>query len=354
MADRTAPGYVGTLSAEHDLSLFQIAVEAAGEAVIITSAELEAPGPRIAYVNPAFTRMTGYALDEVVGKSPRILQGPRTDRAVLDRMRADLATHGSFRGEVVNYRKDGTAYTLEWHVTGARDQAGQVTHWVSIQRDISDRKALEERQVILLAELQHRVRNNLALIRSIARRTAETSASAEDYAMHLNGRMDVLARVQSLISQDPVTGIGLGSLISDELLAHAAKEGQQAKLTGPTVLLRPRAAELLGLAVHELATNAVKYGALRTARGRVSVTWRVDEVDGEPSLVLEWAEKGGSIASTAPRRRGFGTVLLEQTLAYEMQAEATQRFMPGGLTWTLMLPLREQLSGKANRDEADA
>ncbi|MER2265363.1 HWE histidine kinase domain-containing protein [Methylobacterium oxalidis] len=344
MADRIVPDAVGSLSAERDLSLFKVAVEAAGEAVIITAAELDAPGPQIAYVNPAFTRMTGYTLNEVVGQSPRILQGARTDRAVLDRMPAELTTGKAFRGEVINYRKDGTAYVLEWHVTGARDEAGQVTHWVSVQRDISDRKALEERQTVLLAELQHRVRNNLALIRSIARRTAETSVTAEDYAMHLNGRMDVLARVQTLISQDPTNGIDLGSLISDELLAQTAREGQQAKLTGPPVLLRPRAAELLGLAMHELATNAMKYGALRTARGRVSVTWRVDEVDGEPSLVLEWAETGGSIASTAPRRSGFGTAMLEKTLAYELQAEATQHFVPGGLSWTIVLPVRDHIS----------
>ena len=167
-------------SSEDDLVLFRAAVEVAGEAVVITSPDLDPPGPVIEYVNPAFARMTGYAAREAIGRSPRFLQGPRTDRAVLDRMRADLAAHGTFHGEAVNYRKDGSEYVLEWRIAAIRDAAGRVSHWVAVQRDVTAHRRAEERQKFLVGELQHRVRNALAVIRSIARRTAATSETAED------------------------------------------------------------------------------------------------------------------------------------------------------------------------------
>jgi PAS domain S-box-containing protein len=316
-------------------------MELAGEAVVVTSAELDTPGPRILYVNPAFTRMTGYAPEEVLGQTPRMLQGPRTDRRVLDRMRVDLDATGQFHGEAVNYAKDGTPYVIDWLITGACDDTGRVTEWVSVQRDVTDRKAMEERHELLLGELQHRVRNNLAVIRSIVRRTAEMSGSAEEQAMHLDGRLDVFARVQSLVTQDPGTWIDLGRMVSDELLAHAAHEGAQARTSGPSVRLRPRTAELLGLALHELAVNAVKYGALQSDGGQVAVTWRVEATGSGTHLILEWRETGVPVLSPAPRHRGFGTAMLEQTLTYELGATASLSFLPGGLTCTIALPLSE-------------
>ena len=329
------------VASESEPRVLRSAMELAGEAVIVTSAELDAPGPNILYVNPAFTRMTGYAPEEVLGRSPRMLQGPRTERAVLDRMRVDLASTGQFHGEAVNYAKDGTPYIIDWLITGARDETGRVTEWVSVQRDVTDRKAMEERDDLLLGELQHRVRNNLAVIRSIVRRTADTSGSVEEQAMHLDGRLDVFARVQSLVTEDPGTWIDLGRMISDELLFHAVHEGVQARTSGPSIQLRPRTAELLGLALHELAVNAVKYGALRNDRGQVTVTWRVETARSETHLILDWRETGVPVVSSAPRHRGFGTAMLEQTLAYELRSTASMSFLPGGLSCTITLPLSE-------------
>ncbi len=151
--DLTAPtGVVASFAdvtearrAGEQLRLLGAAVEQETSAVIITTAELDPPGPRILFVNPAFTRMTGYAADEVIGQTPRLLQGPETDRAALDELRARLAAGEEFYGEVVNYRKDGTPYHLGWHVNPIRDARGRVTHFVSVQRDITERKRAEER-----------------------------------------------------------------------------------------------------------------------------------------------------------------------------------------------------------------
>src|SRR5918993_5493087 len=148
--------------------LLQTTLEAIGEAVVVTTPDLDRPGPSILYINPAFTRLTGYTPEEAIGRSPRFLQGPKTDRTVLDRIKSDLLTTGQFDGEAVNYRKDGTSYTAKWHITAMRDRDGQPTHWIAVQRDITDRKRAEERQRLLLTELQHRVRSILSVVRFVA------------------------------------------------------------------------------------------------------------------------------------------------------------------------------------------
>ena len=114
------------------------------EAVLITTAQLDPPGPEIVFVNEGFCRMSGYAREEVIGKSPRILQGPKTDRAQLDRLRHQLSSGEPFDGETFNYRKDGSEYVIEWHTAPLRNRAGEISHWVASQRDVTERKALEE------------------------------------------------------------------------------------------------------------------------------------------------------------------------------------------------------------------
>lgn len=128
--------------------MFKAAVEAAGEAIVITSPDLEAPGPVIEYVNPAFTHMTGYAPQEVLGKTPRMFQGPRTDRAILDRLKTELKATGTFSGEAINYRKDGSEYVLQWVITPMRDEAGRIIHWLAVQRDVTEQRRIR----IALAE----------------------------------------------------------------------------------------------------------------------------------------------------------------------------------------------------------
>ena len=126
--------------AEESLSLLSSAVEQSTESIMITDAQLNLPGPRILFVNPAFTKMTGYSAEEAIGKTPRILQGPRTDKTVLSRLRQDLEQGEEFQGEAINYRKDGNEFNLEWQITPIRNAGGETTHFVAIERDITARK----------------------------------------------------------------------------------------------------------------------------------------------------------------------------------------------------------------------
>ena len=128
---------------EETLRLLNSAVFQSKESVLITDAQLDLPGPSIVFVNPAFSRMTGYSADEAVGKTPRILQGIRTDKAVLSRLRRNLERGEAFEGEAINYRKDGTEFMLEWQVAPIRDSNGNITHFVATQRDITERKQSE-------------------------------------------------------------------------------------------------------------------------------------------------------------------------------------------------------------------
>jgi PAS domain S-box-containing protein len=331
---------------ERNAALLHAAVEAAGESVLITSPNLDEPGPTIEYANPAFLRMTGYTMEEVIGRTPRFLQGPRTDRAELDRMRLELAAHGTFRGDAINYRKDGTEYVIEWLVTAVRNGTGQVSHWVSVQRDITDRRRAEERQRFLLSELQHRVRNILAIVRSVVHRTVRTTDTVEDYMMHLDGRLNALARTQVLATRSPFVGIDLAFLVAEELLSYAAQEDEQVSIEGPDLRLQPRAAETLGLAIHELATNAVKYGALSNPAGHIRVSWRIEpepRTDGSAHLLFEWTETGSQNVAAPPWRRGFGTELLERTLPFDLDAETVLTPAPDGLCWRIALPLTDRI-----------
>ncbi|MBR0776554.1 PAS domain-containing protein [Bradyrhizobium diazoefficiens] len=207
--------------------------------------------------------------------------------------------------------------------------------------DVTAITRAEERQRLLLAELQHRVRNTLGVVRSIARRSAESSATVEEYAAHLDGRLTAFARTQALVTRDPEGGVDLEYLVVEELLAYNAREGEQMRVSGPTVRFQPKAAETFALAVHELATNALKYGALSKPSGRLEISWRIDESADPPQLLFEWRERGGPVVSPPPRQ-GFGTELLERTLAFELKGHTTISFSPSGLACLIAIPLSKR------------
>jgi two-component system, chemotaxis family, CheB/CheR fusion protein len=208
--------------------------------------------------------------------------------------------------------------------------------------DVTAITRAEERQRVPLSELQLRVRNTLGVVRSIARRSAETSDSVEDYAAHLDGRLNAFARTQALVTRDPDGGVDLECLVVEELLGYRAREGEQIRVAGPAVRFQPKAAETFALAVHELATNAIKYGALSKPDGRIDISWRVKDGDDPAELVFDWREKGGP-SVTAPRRKGFGSELLEKTVAFELKGRTTLTYNASGLHCTIAIPLNRRV-----------
>jgi PAS domain S-box-containing protein len=241
--------------------------------------------------------------------------------------------HRLFQAETGEYR------WFETRALPARDAEGRVREWFGTATDIHELKTLQARQAHLLAELQHRVRNTLATVRAIARRSAETSESVEDYAMHLEGRLNAVSRVQSAIIRNPIGDLSLSMLVVDELLAYHAREGEDFTIAGPPVLLPARAAERLALALHELATNAVKFGALAQESGAIVVAWTLEERAEDSLLMLTWTESGLTLTGPSSRRYGFGMDVLERMLPHDLKAEVAVAFRPDGLICRVALPL---------------
>lgn len=223
------------------------------------------------------------------------------------------------------------------------DDEGRVQRIAGIAMDITEAKQAVELQAILLAELQHRVRNIMAMIRSVTARTADTAASVQDYAELMSGRLMALARAQTLLTRAVNTGADLGTLVRDELAAHAHHE-EQYELSGPELTISPKAAEVLSLAIHELAVNALKYGALSGSEGKVSVAWQVIQPDREPRLHLTWSETSPTLNLAPPTRRGFGSNLIEQRVAYELGGRGEINITPGGAQALIEFPLRHGTS----------
>ena len=184
--------------------------------------------------------------------------------------------------------------------------------------------------------LRHGVRNTMAMLRTIVRRSAESADDVDAYAAHLDSRLNTLMRVQA--TTDAFGEANLHTMISDELMAHLVREGERAEIAGPRVRLRPKAAQVFALALHELTSNGIEHGFLALPQGRVTVSWRVEPSGPEPALVLTWKETGGT-AVRAPVHHGFGTVLLGDMLAYELEARSDLTYEPDGLRCVLLIPL---------------
>lgn len=199
-------------------------------------------------------------------------------------------------------------------------------------------RASQEREVLLRNELSHRVRNILAVTRSIFSRTIETSDSLEHAANHFCGRLDALARYHSHSASLQSPNFDLETMILDELVAAAAGNDARIELAGPEVQLDRPVAELMGLALHELTTNSVKFGVLADTsdRSRLRISWTLaDDI-----LDLRWAESGIAIVALARMQTGFGREFIEQALPYQLGAETMFDIFPGGLTCQIRLAPR--------------
>ena len=250
---------------------------------------------------------------------------------------------GEFRVDFrILHAEDKQYRWFQTRATPVHDEAGTLVEWLGASTEVDELRRMAQHQRLLLAELQHRVRNTLSVIRSIIRRTVQASDSLDELAMHLDGRIDAFSRVQAAVTRNPERGIDLAQLVADELLAYSAREGKQVRIEGPAVSLRPKAAETMALVIHELATNAIKFGALATPQGRVEVDWRAD-LSEAPRLVFGWRESGATGPAEGDERRGFGTDLFERTLPYELSAEMERSFAPDGLRCTISLPLSERV-----------
>jgi PAS domain S-box-containing protein len=238
-----------------------------------------------------------------------------------------------------------------WHQTRAKpleEKSAASSDWVGTMTDIDDLRGLQSRQNVLMTELQHRTRNLLSVVQSIANQTIRSSNSLEVFGAQFGSRLRALSRVQSLLARVEDQIIDLHALVTAELAAHSEGDlaSSKIKVRGPTVALPPTAAQALGLALHELATNAVKYGALAQPAGKLEVTWELKAGKPSPEIVLEWRESGVSMpASGSPKRKGYGSELIERALPYQLRAKTELEFGPDGVRCAILVPVPTELVG---------
>ena len=295
---------------------------------------------RVRSFTPAATEVF-HLLETDVGRPIEHLGSRVSYPELSDDVRRVLTRLGTVERDVVS--REGGHYIARVHPYRSVDNfiAGAVLTFLDVTSTVRAESALRESEArlrMLLAELQHRVRNTLAMVKSIASRTAQTSGSVEEMAEHLAGRLDAFARVQAAVTRAPEAGIDLARIINDELQALAIRPGEQLTLDGRPVTLQHKAAESLSLAVHELTTNAVKHGALGKPGGRVSVAWHL--ADGQ--LRFTWEERAGDGAISTMSRQGFGMELLTRILPYELDARTAIEMTPAGLEFSLEMPVGDE------------
>jgi PAS domain S-box-containing protein len=261
---------------------------------------------RFTSVNPAVERVLGYSPDELIGRSLDQLTAHGAapiDEALL---RAQLREEGTTRYERQMCSKDGRVLALEVNSKLIYDNGGNPIAVHSIFRDVTERKDAEARQMLLIRELQHRAKNLLAIVQSIVSNTLRNSKDVDAVNTTISGRLQALARAQEFIAAGPGGGAPIGEIVHAELSAF----GGRVSISGPALLAGTAFAQMFAIVVHELATNAMKYGSLSVPEGRVDVHWCVE--DGA-TLFFSWKERGGPPVAP-PSLLGFGSEVMRVAL----------------------------------------
>ena len=303
------------------------------------------PEGRISSWNAGARNVLGYVEAEILGRSGNIFFTPE-DRA-----------EGAFTGELCRALDEGRATNERWHLRkdGTRfwasgvmlpllDDEGRPHGFLNILRDGTERRAEAERRALVEAELAHRVKNTLALAHAVAVQTSRYAETPEAFQQAFGSRLKALARSHEMLAQGGWDGAPLRKVIERALEPYEGMPGRIV-LDGLPFRLASAAVVSLSLAFHELATNAAKHGALSVPEGRVEVTWmRRRAESGKHVLEILWREGGGPQVSR-PKRRGFGSRLLEQSLRHEFGCTITLSFAPEGLECRICLPLTANVLG---------
>ncbi len=299
--------------------------------------------------NTGAERIFGYTAEQMIGEHiTKIIPTELLDeekRIISELKKGQRIDHF----ETVRAGKDGRLIELSITVSPIRDATGAIIGASKVARDISERKRAEETQRLLIDELNHRIKNTLATVQAIASQTLRRTSSPQAFVTSFNGRIHALARAHGLLTGSSFQGAEVLQLVRDQLML-GGEDDNRIVWSGPSLVLDAQVALHLALVLHELGTNARKYGALSSPRGKVEVSWEL-VAHGGRNLILVWQESGGPPV-TAPSSHGFGSILIEQSLqAHGGQVSTT--YAESGLNCRINLPLPDLHPSFSSRGHAN-
>jgi PAS domain S-box-containing protein len=284
--------------------------------------------------NTGAERLFGYMAEEAIGKPIAMLIPPdrlQEEPEILARLRrGEHLEHF----ETVRIRKDGSQVEVSLTISPVKDSSGRIVGASKIARDITERNAAQRREQVLTRELAHRTKNLLGVVQALVSRSVSGERSLDEAREVLSQRIHALARSQSVLVGGAFEGASVAEIIRLEFEAFSGRVDAD----GPDTILTPKAAQMFALVVHELATNATKYGALSNPAGRVAIRWSIEGQGPEARFTFRWQERGGPPVKP-PAGQGFGRVLIEQAAAQDFQSSPQIRFAPEGLSYEIDAPL---------------
>ena len=322
----------GSSHAENTFSLQSLLLDAVDQAVIATDLQ-----GNILYWNRFAEKLYGWRSEEVLGRSVLDVTPAEQSAEQASEILSQLKQAGSWSGEITLRRKDGATFPAFVTSSPVVDSGNHLVGIVGVSHDISEQRAGALHNETLLAEQAHRVKNMLAVVQSLARQTAKRSSSKEDFLARFHSRLSAVAAANDLL-------IGrAGEATTFEAIARATlnpllDERERIGFNGPALMLPERMILPLSMLLHELCTNAMKYGALSSPAGAVDIIWRNDASESQAILELEWRERGGP-AVAEPQEKSFGSALIERAIAQELRGQVSLEFPPDGVRCLVRAPL---------------
>lgn len=310
-------------------ALALIAVERTSMPMVVT--DPRHPDNPIVLANKAFLTLTGYTAEEVIGRNCRFLQGPATDPASLDEIRAAIAAPRECCVDIVNYRKDGGRFINELQISPIHDDDGQLLYFFASQMDVTLRRQVSDllaAEHSLLREVDHRAKNALALVQGIVR--LSNASDPADYAAAVQGRVDALSVAHGLLADGHWRTVPLDRLIRNVVEHHGLR---RIRFDGPAMEIDAAQVQPLALVFHEIATNAVRFGALSVDDGEMIIQWQQNP----QRVAVTFAERGGPPPS-GQRKPGFGLTMIDAIVRRQLGGEVDLDWTPQGLSARIHIP----------------
>jgi PAS domain S-box-containing protein len=324
-------------SFQEDLGPFVVAAETTRMPMLFTDAK--DPGNPIIFANDSFLDLTGYPREELLGQDFNFLLGRTANADVLRQIDLEFQGNSSNCPDVLAHRKDGTEFWAGLFINPVHDAGGAIVqHFISMV-DLTKHKNEQIQSKMLIDELNHRVKNTLSTVQSIVWQALRTFSDPKEVSDSIQSRLLALSRSHDLLTREKWKSARLHDIVHDALEPFGVADGRAERIVieGERVRFPPKSALALGIAFNELATNAVKYGAFSNAVGSILIEWTLEPSPEGDRIILRWQEKNGPKVSP-PTRKGFGSRMIEQGLALELEGTAHIDYDPDGLICTMNFP----------------